>query len=278
MPKKPTIAAQPLEADLDTLVKIEFETINGKPYYGQVTEDELLYVWVKVFGRNKDELFGFTSTKTLSRNVRAIYKLKEPIKLSDVTNSPGFFYEKYLDDGSVEEITGRFIGYGAQKPAEIGDTVKVTAKTNFGVEAAGVLAWLKLYGTPTSNFGFLDQPNNPGFKTDIFEAELILKQHIEEYLPIYGQKVQISYPGMPKQCNRCYLVGHLRRECCNKRKDWIAYVTDLISNNDAITEEMVGSWKNAINRWKNSNANAEASGSTTQGAVRETPVRGSARF
>jgi hypothetical protein len=28
------------EANPDTLVKIEFETLNGKPLYGQVTDDE----------------------------------------------------------------------------------------------------------------------------------------------------------------------------------------------------------------------------------------------
>lgn len=241
------------ETDLDTLVKIEFETINGKPYLGQISDDELIYVWVKVFNRNKDELFGLTSTKTLTRNVRATFKLKKPVKLHEVFPSALFSYEKFLDDGGSEEITGKIIGFGASKPAEIGELAKVTVKTNFGVEATGVLNWLKLYGTVASQHEFVTNPNT-GLKTDVFETNIVLKKHIEEYLPMYGQKVQVHYPGIPRMCNRCYLTGHLRRDCNNKKRDWIVYVIGLIEDG-GINKEYVGSWKNAISRWKDANSN-----------------------
>lgn len=243
------------ETDLDTLVKIELETINGKPFLGQISDDELIYIWVQVFKRSKDELFGTTSTKTLTRNVRATFKLKDPIKVQEICESGFFVYEKFLDDGSSEEITGRVLGFGFTKPAEIGELTKITVKTNFGVEPAGILAWLKLYGTVAPQHEFKINQNT-GLRTDVFETEIVLKKHVEEYLPMYGQKVQVHYPGIPRMCNRCYLVGHLRRECNNKKRDWVAYIVDLIEEG-GIKKELVGSWKNAINRWKNANSNPD---------------------
>jgi len=251
MNKKGT--GQNYETDSDTIVKIELETINGKPFYGQATDDELIYIWVRVFKRSRDELFGVISSKSLTRNVRATYKLRAPLRLKDLSDCAIFSYEKFLDDGATEEITGRILGYGNVKPAEIGDLTRVTVKTNFGVEPIGVLNWLKLYGTIASNSGnFVDNPST-GLKTDVFEVEIVLKKHINEYLPMYGQKVQVNYPGIPRMCNRCYLVGHLRRECNNKKRDWIEYVVNLIEN-DGIKSDFVGTWKNAISRWRNANS------------------------
>ncbi len=236
------------EADPATIVRIELETINGKPYFGQVSDDELVYIWVQVFHRKLDDLFGVTSTRTLTRNVRGTYKLKRPIKLEEF-ESGSFSYEKFLDDGSQEVITGKILGYGAQKPAEVGDLIKVTVKTNLLVEPSGILNWMKLYGVVTG--GEYQTNRITGLKTDVFEVDLVLKRHIGEYLPIYGQKAQISYPGIPRQCNRCYRTGHLRRDCQNTKVDWIAYIIELLEN--GLDETLIGSWKRAVDRFKSSN-------------------------
>ncbi len=45
-------------------------------------------------------------------------------------------------------------------------------------------------------------------------------------MPFFGQKAIVNYPGIPTQCNRCYVVGHLRPECNNQRRDWVAYITN----------------------------------------------------
>ncbi len=240
------------EADPDSLVKIELETLNGKPFYGQVTDDELMYIWIEVLKRTKAELFGTSSTKTLTRNVRAIYKLNKPAKLKDMFQSERFGYEKYLDDGSVEAITGKILGFNAIKAAEIGDLVKVSIKTNFNTEPGGILKWLKLYGATTSHHDYVVNPAT-GLKSDVFEAELVLHRHIPEYLPIFGQKAQVFYPGMPRMCNRCYVPGHLRRDCNNVKKDWVAYIVGLLA--DGLDPSLIGSWKNAVTRWKNANQN-----------------------
>ncbi len=243
------------ETDPDTLVKIELDSINDKPFYGQVSDDELLYIWVGVFERQKEELFGITSTKSLTRNVRATYKLNEPFNLRSL-KGPVFKYEKYLDDGTVEVISGKIISYDTVKPAVLGEPTKITVKTNFGVEPTGVLNWLKLYGTVAPQYGFRNKTNaagiSLGLKTDVFETEIALNKHIEEFLPMYGQKVQVYYAGIPRQCNRCYVVGHLRKECNNKKIDWIEYVQRLVASGVDIS--LIGNWTKAIDRWKNANS------------------------
>jgi hypothetical protein len=252
MAKKSTIQYQP---ELNTIVKIEFESINGKSFYGQATDDELLYIWVEVFKRKRDELFGVISTKTLNRNVRATFKLHAPVKLGELLKSDNgqFSYEKVLNDGSKEVVTARILGFGAIKPAELGELTKISVKTNFGVESAGVLAWLKLFGTVSNVYDFKTNPNT-GLKTDVFETEILLKSHVYEYLPMFGQKVQIHYAGIPKMCNRCYVVGHIRKECNNRKKDWVQFIIQLVES-EGFSQELIGDWTKAIARWKNANSN-----------------------
>ncbi len=237
------------ETDVETLVKIQFETLNGKPFYGQVTDDELIYIWVKVFNRKKDELFGVVSTKSLTRNVRATFKLNSPIKIHEVFECAEFQYEKFMDDGGSDVITGKILGLGS-KPAAIGDLVTVTVKTNFGVKASGVLAWLKLFGTVSAKCEFKINPST-GLRTDVFEAELVLKTHIDEYLPMYGQKAQVNYSGIPRMCNRCYSRCHMLRDCNNKKKDWVNHIADLLDA--GLDAELIGTWQNAVSRWKDAN-------------------------
>jgi hypothetical protein len=246
-----SLAGSSHESDLNTVVKLELLTLNGKPYLGQITDDELVYIWVKVLNRKREELFGITSTKTLTRNIRATYKLVSPTPLEELFESGLFTYEKFLDDGSRDVITGKILGYGAGKPAEIGDVVKISVKTNFLVEPTGVLNWLKLYGVPTLKKGDFQTNATTGFKNDIYEVEIVLKHHIPEYLPMYGQKVQVSYPGIPRTCNRCFKVGHLRRECQNIKKEWVQYIVELLDS--GLNLELIGSWKNAVKRWKDAN-------------------------
>jgi hypothetical protein len=243
-------SGQNFETDLDTLVKLEFLTINERPFYGQISDDELLYLWVTVFERKSEELFGVTSTRSLTRNVRATFKLNELTKLTDIYKTAEFSYEKFLDDGASEIITGRILGHGNLKPAEIGGSTVITVRTGFGVEAAGVVNWLKLYATVTGKPEFVINKTT-GLRTDTVKIEVVLRKHIEEYLPMFGQKVLIHYPGIPKQCNRCYQSGHMRKECNNPKKDWIVYVNDLVEN--GVAKELIGTWKNAIERWKSAN-------------------------
>jgi len=244
-------APSKFETSLDKLVKIELITINDKPYFGQATDDELLYIWVNVFNRSKDELYGVFSTKSLTRNVRATFRLNKPTKLHEIYKSEVFTYEKFLEDNKTEIISGRIIGFNSKKAVELGQKVNIQVRTNFGVEVEGVVNWIKLYGL-VHNADFIKNPET-GLMTEIVRVEVVLKEHVPEYLPMYGQKCQVMYPGIPRLCNNCYTFDHYRRDCNNRSRDWIEYVIQL-TKDQRISHEYIGTWKRAIQRWENANA------------------------
>jgi len=248
MAKKPP-QSNPNETEKDKIVKVEFCTINGKPYFGQITEEELLYIWISVFNKPRDLLFGVKSSKSLTRNVRATFKLTAPIKLHEEFPSENFTYENYLTDGQAEKVTGKILGY--KKIAELGKLTQITVVTNFGVEPPGIILWLQRYGTVSANYSFVKNPDT-GLYSDTFETEIVLEKHVPEYLPMFGQKVTVSYPGIEKMCNRCYTIGHLRRDCRNPVKEWIKHIIDFIDS-EKIPPELIGTWDAAIARFKNAN-------------------------
>ena len=206
-PSLPTLGPPP-NPIVDSLVTVEINSINDKPFYGDITEDEALYLWIKVFGKQKSDLFGFITSKSLERHQRICFKLRKPTIPDDIYPEAIFKFKRYLDDGIAEVISGRILGHGVPKPVELGQKTKVTAKTNFKVDAPHVVAWLKKFGDVSMQTQFL--ANTVGVFTDLIETEIILLHHIPEYLPIYGQKVLINYPGIPRICNHCYKTGHLQ--------------------------------------------------------------------
>lgn len=228
---------------VDSLVTVEINSINGKPFYGEVSEDEVLYIWIQVFKKQKDDLFGFTTSRSLDRHQRIGFKLNKPTSPDEVFPEAIFSFERYLDDGLCEVISGRILSHGIPKPAEIGQLTKVTAKTNFKVDIPHVLAWLRKFGNVSYTARFI--PNSVGLNTDVIETEITLQDHIPEYLPIYGQKVLINYPGIPKVCNNCYKTGHLKRNCKSVRVSWLEHV-EFMLNSGTFEAELFGSWSDLI--------------------------------
>lgn len=245
MQKRPTIPppGPPSNPVVDSLVTVEINSINGKPFYGEVTEDEILYLWIKVFKKQKDDLFGFTTSRSLDRHQRVGFKLNKPTSPDEIYPEAVFSFERYLDDGICEVISGRILGHGVPKPAQIGQLTKVTAKTNFKVDVQHVLAWLRKFGKVSNSARFI--PNSVGLSSDTIETEIVLQDHIPEYLPVYGQKILINYPGIPKVCNHCYKTGHLKRNCKATRVSWLEHVENLI-NSGAFEIELFGTWADLI--------------------------------
>jgi hypothetical protein len=114
-----------------------------------------------------------------------------PAKLHEIVEGPDLAYEKFLDDGKSETITGKIVSYGATKPAEIREIVKVTTRTNFGVKSSSVLNWLQLYGTITGQQGDFIVMKSNGMRSRHF-WDRFWRKHIHEFLPLYGQKLQVT--------------------------------------------------------------------------------------
>jgi len=75
---------------------------------------------------------------------------------------------------------------------------------------------------------------------DQFEISIELAYLIPENLPIFGVKTRAYYHGMPKQCGKCFALGHIRSECQGEAKTWVQYVTELAGQ--GIPIEHLGTW------------------------------------
>jgi hypothetical protein len=238
VPKKP----QAVDPTSGSLIKFEVVKINDASFYGTLSEVEIIYIWEKILGRSKDEIYGMSYNRSLTRNFRATFKLNAQVETANIYPEQAFEYHR-PKPGSDEEfdvLTCKFVGYSNIKPVEIGQVTRVTVKTNdFSVTPSQIRAWLSKFGTVSPIFDF--ERNSVGVRTDIFETEIKLAKHIPEYLPIAGRKVLVSYPGIPKACNNCYETGHLKRNCKQKKRDWLDRVRELKDSGD-FEDELFGGW------------------------------------
>jgi hypothetical protein len=75
-------------------------------------------------------------------------------------------------------------------------------------------------------------------------VEITLEDNIPEWLPMYGKKVRLYHHGMLKQCNGCYALGHMKRECKGTKINWRGYV-DQMRRTGKYEDVMFGSWINS---------------------------------
>jgi len=228
--------------------------INDKLFYGSLAECEILYVWEKVLGRSREDIFAMSYSRSLTRNFKVTIKLNENLLPSEVYPEANFvYYRKSLEtpeDPNAEPkddaIHCRIIGYDSLRPVELGQLTRITVKTNdFSVTPKDILEWLGKYGSVSVNHDY--EKNSLGIRTDVFETEIALARHIPEYLPIAGRKVQVSYPGIPKSCNNCFQTGHLKRNCKLKKRDWLERVAE-IRKAEGFDDSMFGGWIAILDR------------------------------
>lgn len=135
-----------------SLVKFEVIAINDKTFYGTLAEVELIYIWEKVLGRSKDEIYAMSYNRSLTRNFKVTFKLNFQAETSEIYPEPTFEYHRrkqVADDiDEYDVILCKFVGYNTVKPAEIGQLTRVTVKTNdFSVDPDQIVPWLARFGS-----------------------------------------------------------------------------------------------------------------------------------
>ncbi len=76
--------------------------------------------------------------------------------------------------------------------------------------------------------------------------------------------MKVIYAGIPAFCNKCWKIGHAHWECKEKNKtNWLEFVVDLYLNDD-VTEDMLGSWVDAIYKFHPSLGGIPKNGTTAQ--------------
>ncbi len=257
MPPKVQVPAAAATSENDalsdgSLFKFEVTGINNKPFYGALAECEIVLIWEKVLGRSKDEIFAMSYNRSLTRNFKVTFKLNQKTTPSEIYPEPHFVYYRKSspDPENTEEdaIHCKIVGYSSTKPAELGQLTRITAKTNdFMVSPDEIIPWLMKFGSVSSIRRF--ERNSMGMRTDVFETEIALHKHVPEFLPIAGRKIQISYPGIPKACNNCFVVGHMKRSCKLKKKDWLERVAELRASGE-FEDSLFGGWIAILEREK----------------------------
>ena len=229
-----------------SIFKFEVIGINDKIFYGSLAECEIIHIWEKVLGRSRDEIFGMSYDRSLTRNFRVTFKLNATIEPCNVYPEAHFVYYRKSaapaneGDEDSDAIHCKILGFDSVKPVELGTLTRITVKSNnFAVPAEDIVQWLSKFGSVSANFDF--ERNSLGLRSDVFETEIVLNRHVPEFLPIAGRKVQVAYPGIPRACNNCYETGHLKRNCKSKKKTWLQRVADIRKNGE-FDDSMFGGW------------------------------------
>ncbi len=58
---------------------------------------------------------------------------------------------------------------------------------------------------------------------------------------MFSRKVRIYYHGMQVQCNGCYGLGHMRRDCKEERMGWKGYI-ETLRKSGKFEDRMFGTW------------------------------------
>jgi len=137
--KKANLASNlPPKLKQDCNISIDVLKLNGEDFFGNVSDNEVLYIFVQVFKRTKDELVGVKTSRNLQRNVRITFKFNKPITSKQFHNSPSFSFDRYLDPTSVENVSGIIVGHSKPRPLQLGQLGKIQFTTQFKVEAKHV--------------------------------------------------------------------------------------------------------------------------------------------
>jgi len=85
-------------------------------------------------------------------------------------------------------------------------------------------------------------------ETEDLEIDIKLTDHIPELLPIYGKRVNVWYPGIPKQCNKCFDFNHVYKECTKEKVPWLDYVAKVLRTG-VFKEKLFGTWIETLSKY-----------------------------
>ncbi len=83
--------------------------------------------------------------------------------------------------------------------------------------------------------------NQDGLKIDRILIDVCFQKDIPEWLPILSCKARLYYPGINRQCNKCYEPGHQGWQCKNPKLTWKDYCKRLYMIG-TFRREIFGHW------------------------------------
>lgn len=227
----------PTQTDVD-IVKLEITHIDSKPFWGSLPEDTIRSIWTKTFGRNKSEINSYNFKIVKNKCLKINFELRATVKITELSPTPLFSFP-YSDLAGTHLMYGKIVDYKVED-ALIGDIILISvSRTASEVKSSLIASWLKHFGDPIGEPYY--DIDIEGVQTGSYHQKLLLKHHIPEFLPIGGLKARVFYAGMPKQCTKCYRVGHIQKTCKNEKIQWLDFVERLYGTG-LYSSSLFGSW------------------------------------
>jgi hypothetical protein len=136
----------------------------------------------------------------------------------------------------------------------------------YRVDEAVTRKWLLKYGELINDFAeekmayepdSSDDEDEEVYKVPVHTGKYIVKMRIDrpipQILPIDGRRIKIYYKGIRKQCNNCFGMGHLKRDCKERRKEWAEYVSSMMEST-GFESDLFGKWQVVVQDWRRKNS------------------------
>jgi len=241
-------------------IEIEIQTINDKPFRGTITTHEAKHAIYRnalggLFSNFRGVRFGYKGVPV------ATIMLKNPVNIDDFASFQFFsFTRSYLKGGKQIEdilackIRGVRTVTGGEATASYSEEWKRVVKIegcDYRVSKDMILSWLSLYGEVLSDVVedvFEDSEDSEGTNaTGIYSVKMKLNDNIPQLLPMDGRRIKVYYRGINKLCTSCF-GRHARRDCKNKKAQWVDYVRDFVNKNPQISNDQYGKWISILER------------------------------
>ena len=235
---------------LRTMIEVDVLTKDGEPFTRNMSERE---AYEQIYRK---------SLKLPKANLSAIqrawrghpffcFRTKEPVNIDELPASFSYKVMEACGDGEEEEVKIKcsIRGVGDRGGPQV-RWVKIEG-TSLNIKEEEIKKWLSIYGEllteiEEEEIRFSDEDDSDGSEVQLgtgkFSVKMKITTDIPQYLPMFGHKAKMYYRGIKKTCTNCYQGGHYRKDCQEKKVDWIDYVSAFINQNESIPEEMFGRW------------------------------------
>ena len=234
------------------VIKIKCNKINDQIFKGTILYAVAKNIFTLALGLPEEQLYLINMSYNKCRIVA--FKLKAKINIYDLRDKENFTMErKYkLENADVVDLIHcKIQGIWKQRseprlPNYDGSLSDIQwieiSGSQYSIDELGLARWLRCYGellTPISEMAHKDSEVENGVGIGTYAVKMRLRSPIAQFLPAYGKKILVYYPGIKHLCYGCYGEHH-RSKCGSPKLPLISYVKRFMGANAQIEKTMYG--------------------------------------
>jgi hypothetical protein len=238
-------------------------TINGYPFKGTFTSDEVISIFVNILGFEKKLLHAYKA-EWRNGQMTLFLKMKQQTNIDDLWECENFTYTRKVPRGKEileDKIECQILGI-RKRPGMQGDWdeqeetgirwIKVEG-AEYRLEKREIVDWLSTWGEPLSDpkedvhEDTIDpDSDSEPISTGLYSLKMKLNELPPQHIPMCGRRVRLYYKGIVKKCGKCF-GDHKPNVCDQERVPWINYVRDFMEDFPEIDESYYGRWTRILN-------------------------------